>query len=73
MKKLLLTDKDFDLIVVALFYHDNILQHKIEGETDSEKPDKKKINTYNQEQKKVASFRNQLIIRNERGDYNHEK
>lgn len=70
MKKLLLTDKDFDLIVVALFYHDNILQHKIEGETDSEKPDKKKINTYKREQKKVASLRNQLIICNERGDYN---
>lgn len=73
MKKIFLTDKEFDLIIVALFYHQEILQHKIEGETDSEKPDKKKIKTYQREQKKVASLRSQLIISNEIGEYNHEK
>ena len=73
MKKIPLTDKEFDIIIVALSYHHDILQHKIEGETDSEKPDKKKINTYKREQKKVASLRSQLILSNEIGDYNHEK
>ena len=52
MKKIVFTNKEFDLIIVALSYYHDILQHKIEGETDSEKPNKKKIKTYQQDQKK---------------------
>ena len=73
MKKIVFTNKEFDLIIIALSYYHDILQHKIEGETDSEKPDKKKIKTYQRNQKNAASLRSQLIISNEIGEYNHEK
>ena len=59
MKKIVFTNKEFDLIIVALSYYRDILQHQIEGGTDSEKPDKNKIKTYQREQKKVASLRSQ--------------
>lgn len=60
MKKIVFTNKEFDLIIVALSYYRDILQHQIEGETDSEKPDKKKIKTYQRDQKKSSFIKKSI-------------